>query len=1199
MKIAKLELSGFKSFHEKTSIHFPPGISAVVGPNGCGKSNVMDALRWVMGEQSVKQLRGKAMEDVIFAGTSGKPPLNLAEVSLTLINDNGSSPEALRDFSEIMLTRRLYRSGESTYFINKQPCRLKDIHHVFMGSGIGAKSYAVIQQGNIGSITEASPDERRSYIEEAAGITRYKTSKAEALRKLEQTQQNMLRLSDIINEISLQMKSLDRQVQKAEKYRRLQKKIRRCDVLLALFHYDNFLLRLGEYKILLNSFYDQKSSDDSRLSKLQAAIESIKFNHLKINEKISEKMSHKHECQRQIDRLENELGHALKDIRQMSAEIEALKISLIEHEGKDLKITEEIEEIRKEESMTEEDIKKLSFFMETEKTALQSIRDRLFSLRKEKDTLKSELLDLTTQQARMQHIIQHSSSSRESLKRRLKRADEEEHKVKKELLEFQRNEDSARQAKILLNTEVRSLTENIDHQKTALKLSAGAISQQVIVVQSLEIEKTRISSKYGALKKMADNFEWYHEGVRTIMKIVRENEASQKTGCHELSGIVGPIADILNPEPSYETALEAAMGESLQYLLARDFEAGIKALSFLERNQAGRCGFFPVDDIPNSQQSDNPDLQADRLINHVKVTPGYEHVAEAILGDVIIAENISDALINKDFLCSGKNTVTKGGRVLSSQGVLLGGKSSQTPGILSKKKELSALELEISQINLKLESSRKTKEAMESDSREQEVRLQKLIEKKNKTFQEELEAEKKLYKVSESVKQSEKRLEMIQLEQEQLSGEETDIADEINKNNSILTSLATRIDGINAKISVISAEIDRDDRQVEASNQKWMEINLQLTTLHARLENARNTLRRLISFQEDKLKQIAEISSEISVKSQKITSSAQKAADHEKSLVRRNEEIMKIEKTLLEYQNEFDATVQDIKESDDAIRKINDHGEKTLQQIQLLEIEIAQITLKKENVVQRLKEVYHKDMDELRKEAESFSGSGKITETEDMETELSRLRERIVKIENVNLEAITEYEALKTRFDFLETQRLDMVKAIDDLKKLIRKINKITQDRFMETFNAVNEKIQEVFPELFEGGNARLILTDPEKTLETGVEFMIQPPGKKLTRISLFSGGEKALSAIAFIFSIFLIKPASFCLLDEIDAPLDEANVFRFNRLLQFIGKKSQIIMITHNKCSMGFSDTLIGITMEQKGISRIVSVNLEKYLPQ
>ncbi len=1199
MKITKLELSGFKSFHEKTCIHFPAGISAVVGPNGCGKSNVMDALRWVMGEQSVRQLRGKAMEDVIFAGTSGKPPLNLAEVSLTLINDNGTSPEALRDFSEIMLTRRLYRSGESAYFINKQPCRLKDIHNVFMGSGIGTKSYAVIQQGNIGSITEANPDERRSYIEEAAGITRYKTSKAEALRKLEQTQQNMLRLSDIINEISLQMKSLERQVQKAEKYRRIQKKIRRYDILLALFFYDEFMQKLGEYKILLDSLYDLKSSDDSRLSKLQAAIESIRLKHLQISEKISEKTSLKHQCQRQIDMVENELGNALKDIRQMSSEIETLKTSLTEHYEKELRITREIEEIRKEESMTEEDIKKLSHSMETERTALQSIGNRLLGLRKERDKLKSELNELVTQQAKRQHSIQHSTSNRESLKRRLKRADEEEHKVRKELLEFQKNEDSARQTKIFLSTELRNLTGKIESQKTALKLSASAISQQVTVVQNLEIEKTRKSSKYGALRKMADNFEWYQEGVRTIMKRVRENETSPKTGCQELSGIVGPVGDILNPEPSYESALEAAMGESIQYLLTRDFEAATKALSFLEASQAGRCGFIPIETFCGSSQSEIPDVKEDRLINHVKITPGYEHLAEAILGDVIITENITDALKHKVFQGAGKSAVTKDGRLFSRQGVLLGGKSGQTSGILSKKKELCVLEQEISQINLKLEFSRKTKEAMESDSREQEAKLQKLIERKNRMLHEELEAEKKLYKISESVKQDRKRLEMIQLEQEQLSGEETDISDEINKNNSILATLKTRIDGINSEISVLSASIERDERHLETSNQKWMEIKLQLTALHAGLDNSRNTLRRLISFHEDKLKQISEISSEITVKNQKITSFSKKAADHEKSLSRHNDEIKKIEKALLEYQNEFNATDQYIQESNCEIRKISEHGEKNLKRIQLLEIESAQINLKKENVVQRLKEVYHKNMNELRKEAESFSDSGKITKAGDMETELSELREKIAKIQDVNLEAITEYEALKKRFDFLETQRIDMAKAMDDLKKLIRKINRITQDRFIETFNAINVKIQEVFPELFEGGNARLILTDPEKPLETGVEFMIQPPGKKLTRISLFSGGEKALSAIAFIFSIFLIKPASFCLLDEIDAPLDEANVFRFNRLLQFIGKKSQIIMVTHNKCSMEFSDTLIGITMEQKGISRIVSVNLEKYFPQ
>jgi chromosome segregation protein len=1190
MKLKKLELSGFKSFHEKTCLNFPPGISAVVGPNGCGKSNVMDALRWVMGEQSARQLRGKAMEDVIFSGTSGMPPLNMAEVSLTLINDNGSAPESLREFSEIMLTRRIYRSGESVYLINKQPCRLKDIHHVFMGSGMGAKSYALIQQGNIGAITEASPEERRGYIEEAAGTTRYKASKIEALRKLESTQQNLLRLIDILSEVSRQMKTLERQVQKAERYRRYQRKIRRLDIRLGLHSHDALLLQIQQHQVLLAEASDQDVSCQSRSGQLEAAIEAIKFRHVEIHENLSGCRSRKFECRRHIDRIENDLGHLKKDMLRLTAETEVMETSLCNLEEKADKITQEISDLQNQADIAQKDIDAVSVTLDAEKTSFQLSQTQLTDLKKERDAINARLMDLTGREARHQHVFQHASSSQETLKRRLKRADEEEHTAKNALSESEIAENTARNAQIFHKDEVARLADCVDEQKQRLLISNQALGQQVKMTQSLDLEKNRTATKYGALKKMADNFEWYSGGVRAIMKQVNQKSGSDAP---ELSGIIGPVADVLNPDPSYEAALVAAMGESLQYLLTVNSEAGLRAISFLKNNQAGRCGFIPMDDIRKSPET--AVTCEDRLISHVHVLPEYEPVAEALLGNMVLAETLQEAIRIQSNSESGQVVVTLDGQVISQQKILIGGSSDSSAGIMAKKKELAALELEISRITLDHEAARKTQTAMEADVREQETLLQKNIEYKNDAVYEEVQAEKHAYKAAEMLKQARRRLEMAQLEQEQISGEDTDMEAEVARNHAALLQIRQELATEQAAISQKAEAIQAVSIETEAANQRWMECQLQRTTLNALVENTRNTLKRLLNFREDGMQRITQTSSDIDENRRNISAGALKINVDENSLKQYYEQIQAIEVELSSHQHEYDAMEQEIADSNSMLGSINQEREKTLQEIRLLELEISRMTLKQDNIQSRLTETYHQPFAEIRGEAAATADTEEQLSSEDMETELIRLRAKIVKIGDVNLEAISEYEALKTRFDFLETQRQDLNQAIDDLHKLIHKINRVTQERFMETFNAINEKIQEIFPRLFEGGTAQLILTDPNKPLETGVEFMIQPPGKKLTRISLLSGGEKALSAIAFIFSIFLIKPAAFCLMDEIDAPLDESNVFRFNNLLKLIGKNSQIVMITHNKHSMSFADTLLGITMEQKGVSKVVTVNLEK----
>ncbi len=1200
-----MQIAGFKSFMDKTSISFPGGISAVVGPNGCGKSNIIDALRWVMGEQSMKQLRGKSREDIIFSGTDGKLPLNMTEVSLTLLNDNGSTPEEFKDFTEIMLTRRLYRSGESAYFLNKQPCRLKDFYNIFMGSGMGTKSYAVIQQGNIGAITEAGPDERRFFIEEAAGVTRYKTRKKEALRKVDATQQNLLRVSDIIVEIKRHMAGLKRQARKAEIYQTTRQQIRQMDITLALGRHDHCNGEIFEIKHSIEKLQDTDLAHTVRLKKLDAAVEVIKLQRRQKDQAIATQKSDSHEKQRRIDRQENDLVHLGRETTRLAAEIKEIESGRGELESKNQKIIAEIGQAKEQNSDLNQRIKQIHHLIEQERKNSGGIIENLARLNKTLDACKINLMELAAREARYKNISQNAAGSRENIKRRLKRIDEEAVLASRNATIIRKRQlaagDRLDQSKID--------SKELDQQITALqKELAGknrALGLQVKTVQDIMLENNKVRSQYFTLKKMADNFEWYKDGVRAILQKKRAMPTAGQAFGHEdatgMNNILGLLADILEPEPAFATATEAVLGESLQYILVKDQQTGLKAIDYLQTHQAGRSGFIPLSTLkPFGGDDRKKPAKANNLLSHISVKSGYETVVESILGHVIVTANLTDALAQWNKNGVSRSIVTEQGDVISSRGLIIGGSRDKMTGILAKKQELKEVQHQLTLLEEKQTSARKIQEKLEEQVRLAESDYQKLITEKNTVNQEVMEAEKLLYTTTEDLKHARSRLEITQLEQEQLTGEEEDIDREIEKNNRILIEIEREVKEAQDNVVCTTGKIRHATVDMENFNRKSVELKLDLTSLTAKLENSSNTLRRLEEFRDDGISRLDGLVGEIEVKRKKKNEAGRKVQATEHSLARLYEEFNKLKKNLEQNEGRYQTIDASLTKNDEMISGIRTRREKTLQEIRLLEVEHSQQEIKRDAIENRIEERYHRSLAQFRHSQDWRIQSENMAEDlsdAELKERLADLNKKIAGIGEVNLSAIGEYEKLKERFDFLSEQRDDLVKAIDDLHQVIRRINKITQKKFMKTFTLVNEKLSEVFPRLFDGGSAKLVLTQPDKPLETGVEFMIQPSGKKLTRMSLLSGGEKALSAIAFVFSIFLIKPASFCLLDEIDAPLDEANIFRFNELLKIIGEKSQIIMITHNKRSMEFADTLFGITMEKKGVSKIVSVNLERPL--
>jgi chromosome segregation protein len=1178
MKLKQLELSGFKSFCDKTKIHFPPGVSGIVGPNGCGKSNILDALRWVMGEQSSRQLRGKSMDDVIFAGTETRSPSNKAEVSLTLINDNDQCPEEYKDHKFIKITRSLNRKGESGYFVNKKPARLKDIQNLLMGSGMGSRTYAIVQQNNVGAITEAGPNERRIFIEEAAGIMRYKYQKKEALRKLDTTNQDLLRVKDIVDEVSKQMKSVQRQAEKAERFGKIQERIYYLDVSASIIRKETIQKNIKKSENLLESLRNQGAKQENRLQELNDAIESIQRERLVKDNKIAEQRARHFDLQRRIDKMENDRSYGQKDLERLKQEIANLENTQKDQEQRNLEITAEMDRVNEEKEHLTDELGDIQKRIREEEKFSQDMRDELDKLNSRLETSKGSLMDLLAQEARFKNVQKNASENKASLDERFQRARSEEIQAKRRVTELTNKSKTAQETLEQLKERNAEIELTIEDLRDQLDQKRHQLSQQIKKVQNMDISRSKIKSKYQTLKKMDENHEWFKGGIKAIMARQQVDDR-----------ILALIVDVVEPFRYYEDALEVALGEALQFVLVKDTATGIDAMNYLKDNNAGRSGFLPnkadkkfsKTKLPNQlKQSVKP------LLDCISIQKGFEGSIERLLSNVLVAKDLDEGIAAWKAYPDCR-VVTQSGEIISEKGILIGG--SKTEGIIAKKQEVKQLETQLKEIEEELINSKLSQQNMENDLKEVESELQRQSHTLNTRRNNEIESEKQLYRLEEDLKHARRNLDFLSDECKRLSGEETAINEEISKSDQALSDVTKEIEVTQQVISKTSTDLTRHTEKMESYQQKVMDFKLDATNIQAQLESQVSTLRRLKTFENEGQEREKQLIADVREKTLQISKLKKQVEEYEEYLQVRRNEIKQLEEILAESQAEFEHIAKQMEENNESMSQIKGAQVQTQQKIQALELEQSQRKLKLENIDARIKERFDQELEEIQKD---FEPETKMPLTE-IDKELTACRKKVNQIGSVNMDAIEEYKTLEERFEFLSREQNDLKTAVSDLHKVIRKINKICRERFVETFNQINEKLNEVFPQLFQGGSAKLMMTDPDKPLETGVEFMVHPPGKRLTRLTLLSGGEKALSAIAFIFSIFLIRPAAFCVMDEIDAPLDEANVGRFNRLLKIIGEQSQIIMVTHNKGSMEFADILFGVTMEKKGVSKLVSVNL------
>ncbi len=1184
MKIKKIELCGFKSFAEKIEIGFPPGVTAIVGPNGCGKSNVVDAIRWVLGEQSAKQLRGKAMEDVIFNGSENQKPQGMAEVIMTFANENGHPMADYLDFTEISVSRRLFRSGESEYCINKVPCRLKDITDLFLGTGVGHRAYSIVEQGKMDFVLNAKPEERRILIEEAAGITKYKDRKASAQRKMEATQQNLLRLNDVIGEIKRQIHSLNRQAKKAERYKGYREEMRTLEVGQAAQTWRNLEAQRQEGQCSLQEIQDLEIQAAAEIRKVEASLERTKVNLLDGERVLSSQQGSLAENEGAIRDRETQIELSARERENLQKQVSRAD----EEIGKLLQLQERTEkEIQGyEETFREraEEISHCAEFLSGKEQILLEKKNHHGQAEQALSQGKNGLVDLLTELAHLRNQLLDLGRRSEELSHRKGKIGRE-----REEAELKTEETRNLIARISLQVDgyqkARNQTEEEREQKIlqAQELQSSFAAGQTSLAQKKE-DLNRQSSRLSSLLELQKNLEGYQEGVRAIL-LKKQAQGSLQ------NGIYGLVEDIVEVEPRYECAVESVLGERLQHLIVENHQESLKAIEYLKAQGAGRSTFIPLQLKPKPFLSSSAPAHegVTPLLDLIRVKEEFAHLATYLFGDVWVVSDLRQAidLWNRDSIW--KTLVTLEGEVLHPSGAVTGGSKEQIgSGTFQRKREIRDLTQSSEELRQRVMEQEGAQEQLFASIRELEATIEGLTRALHGRDLQIVSETKEIDQHQGEWKRWKQKIETLLMEESQLADEGVECRQQAQKTEAAIqaSELLKRekeemLRGCEQDLQFLKAEIEGLMAEVTEAKIRLVALQEKKQNLDQNLERARKLSQETNLLLEQRRQEVLETAQRI------------QAAEEKQRLAGGD-----LQRLLAEHQNlqsRLEGTKESLREEREKLaqeeglwKERRGAFQDLLEKKNHLSLRLMELDLNIKHLLSNVEEKHRLSPEALlaqKDERDYFSP--------EVEGRLGELKSLIESMGEVNLLAIQEYEEAKIRLDFLSEQETDLVQSLEALDQAIKKINRTSRKRFAETFAAVNQKFKEIFTVLFNGGHAELVLADASDLLETGVDISAQPPGKRLQNISLLSGGEKALTAVGLIFALFLINPSPFCLMDEVDAPLDDANIGRFNRMIRDLAQKYQMILVTHNKRTMELADTLYGVTMEELGVSKLVSVKL------
>lgn len=1200
MKLKSLVLEGFKSFEEKTSLNFDDNITGVVGPNGCGKSNIVDAIRWVMGEQSAKHLRGKSMEDVIFNGTQARQAAPMATVELTFLTAGASTPPQYSGMPEVSVCRKLYRSGESEYYINRQLVRLKDITDLFLGTGVGTKAYSIIEQGQVGQIINVKPEDRRVIIEEAAGISKFKARREAALRKIEATQQNLLRLGDIIAELERQKNSLDRQARKAEKYRALYDRLKLLDVHVAALDFKrlddeqnqlmgilkeddaaeiNLAAQLSESEIVLESERLELAEKEQELSAYQQDVFEVE-NSLRLTESRLQGMKDARErMAREANNLKEKVGELEQECHGTHTGLLQINENLVDADFEAVALEEKVSELEQSYRMLDESSRDLFALIEKTRDENHGDSKRLAELTSRKRHLSERLADLSQQNAQNEDTLADESRKHDEMTRSQKQLSQGVAEI--------------RQLKLTLSEKTEELEKNLRVEEDRIEIEKSELAK---IKDELMQRKSRLQS----LEELERNFEGYQEGPRRVL---------QRKATGELGGLTASVAEIIETEPRYEGAVSAVLGERVQYVVVNNKAEGIECLNGLKQNgvAGGRSSLVALDMLGGDGGAGHAGVEAGPMIvgsfnnaglqgvegyleDFVTVREGYTPLKKFLFGDVLLADTLSNALDAWQSL--KKTVVTYDGEVISGEGVMTGGSpESASRALLEKKREIR----ELSGIVQDLVTQVKEREEKCFD-----------LTRKIKAMQADL-ADMKKSGHAEDLKLAaqEKDLHHMRVQLDAINQRRGQLAQKIYQTTEEISRLQIEFEKVVSEEVIITENLDQTGRLLQEKKAEEESARTELSRL--REELTQEKIRKAQA-----LERRSYLSREVERLTDEYTQLTFDIIRSEEERSRRTRMRLGIEKQMTEHErflnkllkrkDGMDATLRELRDAFDMRTQAAQERERTLRDVrrshQEVKDRLAQNNLALSETRNQISRLNDQILERYRLLVSEIVTEELAREIPDFDLVLARLeadelRGKLSNLGGVNMSAIDEFNEVRERYEFLFKQEADLKDSLEKLEQVIRRINDATKSRFEETFHLVNEKFTNLFPKLFRGGRGFLQLTNPEDMLATGIDLIAQPPGKKLQSIMLMSGGEKALTALCLVFSIFLIKPSPFCLLDEVDAPLDEVNVERYASMIQEMTARTQFVMITHNKRTMQIANSMFGVTMQEPGVSRLVSVNL------
>src|SRR6266851_2565205 len=1188
MRIKQIELNGFKSFMERTVLELPAGVTAVVGPNGCGKSNIVDAIRWVLGEQSPRHLRGEAMDDVIFTGTTENGPLGMAEVALLLEREEadfarGGEPDGegeaaadglppeLATASEILVSRRYFRSGESEYAINRAPCRLKDITELFLGTGVGTKAYAIIEQGRVDQLINAKPEELRLFIEEAAGTTRFRSRKVAAERKMERTRENLLRVQDILRELERQMASLERQARRAEEYHRIKQELRELDLCVMA--------------VRQRSWSAEVAALGERLAALQAAeaaaAEAIRQRRGALDEAHAARATN----EERLRAVEGELTVE----RLAAAEAQARSEGLAER-GRELatraaesrsgaeRIAVRLAELARETAALRAEVDRLGAELPEAEAAcaeaeghLEALAHAGAPLERAVEEGKDALLDALGEEARLRNLAEALRQRRDDLDGRRRRLEDEQRALGERLHANARASEAARAAIGRLAGERARLVAERQTLGELQRTLGAEETAQLAVLEQARAEATQLRSRADSLRELQARYEGCTRGVASL--VGRAPGAAL-------------LASVLRVPKDLERAVAAALGTRLAQVVVPDTAAAIDAVDWLTRTSGGSATVLPREAERRAAVIVPPGL---RLVDRIEVEPQHWALMEALLGCVLLATDLDEALKLWRGADHWVTVVTPRGEAIDPLGAVTGG--SEPPleeTLLARARELRELEGAHAASRERLAAEERALAERRARAAEAARAIAAADERLHAPDVDRVAAEKDRERLEAEREQIAAELEAGALEAGGLAGEDGAVAGE-------LAALDERRTGAAAAVAEQRARLGERQAALTEWRARHADAERRRTGAAVRAAAASERLRAVQADVSHAAATAADMSERLATAERHVAEATAGATAAERDAAAAAEARARAAARAATLGAERERLLAAVagaaataSADDVAERAARERLEAAREERARLDVTMTERRLALEHLATQLAERY-----DLAPEALAEVPPADDGRDEERAARVEALRVRLARLGDVNPAALTELEELRGRHEFLVGQRTDLERSLDDLRRTIAKLIRTSRRRFEETFAAANEKLAEVFPKLFPGGKARLEQTELEEGGEPGVEIVVQPAGKKLQSLGLLSGGEKALTAVALILSLFLIRPTPFCLLDEVDAPLDEANIGRFNQLIQDMATTSQFVLITHNRRTMEAADTLYGITMEQAGVSKVVSVRL------